>query len=343
MQLNRQQIRRAMQGVVRCEKSEKGLLLHRMSETQEHLYDYGTAARMGVAGVKMEFVTDSTSLFFKVFTECFGSRGFFRFEVFADHNRVGTLDNFDDNTPLFNEEGQVLPPENFRQGEFEKTFTLGNGIKTVCVYFPFTVKVELMAVELDDGACFVPVNRGKKLLAFGDSITHGYDAKDPSKAYIVRLADALGAQLLNKAIAGDVFRPKLLEEKEPYDPDYITVAYGTNDWSGRPREDFERDCADFYDILSKQYPEAKIFAITPVWRYDERVTRVGTLQDARDFIEKTASAYPNVTVIRGDELVPPDRELFYDTRLHPSDAGFDHYFRNLLAAMLPHITEGENR
>lgn len=339
MQLSMEQIWRATQGIVRCERDEKGVFVHRMSEAQEQLYNYGTAARMGVAGVKMEFVTDSPTLTLKVFTECFGTRGFFRFEVFSGDNRVGTLDNFEDTTPVFNEEGQVLPPDNFRQGEFEKIFSLGAGMKTVRVYFPYTVRVRLLSVELEDAACFVPVKRGKKLIAYGDSITHGYDALNPSGSYIVRLADALGAELYNKAIAGDVFRPKLLEETEPVEPDYITVAYGTNDWHGRSREDFEKYCVVFYDTLIKKYPRAKIFAITPVWRYTDEVTRVGTLQDARDFIEKTASKYPNVTVIRGDDLIPPDRNLFYDTRLHPSDAGFDHYFRNLLAAILPHITE----
>lgn len=345
MQLSMEQIRSATQGFVRFDKTERGIFFSRMSESQEKLYAYTTEARKGGAGVKMEFVTDSTTLFLKVFTECFGTRGFFRFEVFADDNRVGTLDNFEDTTPVFNEEGQVLPADNFRQGEFEKSFLLGAGMKTVRVYFPYTAKVQVIAVGLDDGSAFAPVKRGKKLIAYGDSITHGYDAKNPSQAYIVRLADALGAELYNKAIAGDVFSPKLLAEEEPIDPDYITVAYGTNDWHGCPREEFETKCPLFYQMLSEKYPRAKIFAITPVWRYTDEVTRVGTLQDARNFIEQTASKHPNVTVIRGDDLIPPDRNLFYDTRLHPSDAGFDHYFRNLLAAILPHITEekrGEN-
>ena len=70
-----------------------------------------------------------------------------------------------------------------------------------------------------------------RLLAFGDSITQGVDVVHPSLAYAPTLARLMDADSRNKGIGGEVFFPALLEEKEDLDPDFVTVAYGSNDWS----------------------------------------------------------------------------------------------------------------
>ena len=55
------------------------------------------------------------------------------------------------------------------------------------------------------------------------------------------------AEEYNKAIGGDVFFPSLAATREDFEPDYITVAYGTNDWSKCPREALEENCKNFYN------------------------------------------------------------------------------------------------
>ena len=67
------------------------------------------------------------------------------------------------------------------------------------------------------------------MLVYGDSITHGYDALAPSKAYSVSVPFTLSANAINKAIGGEIFFPTLARIKSNINPDYITVAYGTND------------------------------------------------------------------------------------------------------------------
>ena len=47
----------------------------------------------------------------------------------------------------------------------------------------------------------------------------------------------------------------------------------------------------------------------------------------------------NVYVICGMELVPHEEAWFADWRLHPNDAGYEHYFNNLWARMRP-VLEG---
>ena len=71
--------------------------------------------------------------------------------------------------------------------------------------------VVLQEVSLADGSTLTPVRRAKKLLCFGDSITHGYDAVYPSRSYTSRLSQMLGADAHNRAIGGDTFFPELLE------------------------------------------------------------------------------------------------------------------------------------
>lgn len=60
-----------------------------------------------------------------------------------------------------------------------------------------------------------------------------------------RLADALGAEEVNKAIGGECFFPELAATKEDFQPEYITVAYGTNDWSRKLAEEFQTNCRAF--------------------------------------------------------------------------------------------------
>ena len=79
------------------------------------------------------------------------------------------------------------------------------------------------------------------MIMFGDSITHGYDALNPSFSYANRLADLLNADFVNKGIGGERFFPTLAQLKDDIEPDYITVAYGTNDWAHSPKEVFDKN------------------------------------------------------------------------------------------------------
>lgn len=153
------------------------------------------------------------------------------------------------------------------------------------------------------------------------------------------MADLLSAEEYCKAIGGEFFNPDLALAYEPIEPDYITVAYGTNDWSKKTREYFTENCKKFYEILSEKYPKAKIFAITPIWRADinDEGKGFGDFSFVDSYIREVTRDLKNVVCIRGIDLVPHDRALFADFYLHPTDKGFDHYFKNLKKAILPHI------
>ena len=144
----------------------------------------------------------------------------------------------------------------------------------------------------------------------------------------------LNADAYNKAIGGEIFIPALADTKEDFVPDYILVAYGTNDWSHCELDVFEKNCKEFYEILSRKYPSAKIFALTPIWRknhYEEH--NCGTFSSAADYIEAVAEKLDNVYCLRGFDFVPHQENMFGDLCLHPNDDGFAHYAKNLCEAV----------
>lgn len=331
MKLEFAQIQAITLGAVRVDADEHGISFHRFTEAQKELYKNRWLPfymrTLSPSGVRIRFRTDSETLQLIVGVSEATDRSYFAFDIFVNGEKCGALDNFSNvELPL---DYTKVP---FQSGDFSKKFYLGSGEKEVCIYFPWSVKVSLKALEIDEGAYVEPVKPGKKLLCFGDSITQGYDALYPSNKYISKLADALDAEEFNKAVGGDFFFPELVSEKEHIAPDYITVAYGTNDWSSCRKEASESSCKAFFRNLNKHYPKARIFVITPIWRKDHTEPKdFGKFEEVEQMILRIAGGYNNVTVISGYHFVDHDERLFADLRLHPNDEGFKQYFQNLLA------------
>lgn len=329
MKLNFDQIYSACLGAVRAKETEAGVRLYRFTEEQEEIYRQANTSfynkTFATSGMKLYFETNSESLFLKVNVTPATTRTYFSFDIMSDGKPVGYLDNFSDMTlPL--DYSKIQYP----LGDFSKRFALGKGTKKVCIYLPWSVAVEICELSLDENAFVKPIKPAKKLLIFGDSITQGYDALHPSRRYASRLAEALDAEEINKGIGGERFFPPLAESRDDFEPDYISVSYGSNDWNKITEEDFKCKCQAFYTALSKHYPKAQIFALTPIWRKDYEEPRAfGQFGNVAEDIENIVSSFKNITCIRGFEFVPQDETYFGDLRLHPNDVGFDHYFQNL--------------
>ena len=331
MKLTNEQLRSVLCGAVDYVETEEYLQPCRFSKEQLEYYTYSEAFSLraiSAAGVAMAFETDSTTL--KLQVEIIPSvRRYFAFEVFVNGQLLDCLDNYSEVglPPQFY--GEIDLPK--MKGDFEKTFALGEGVKQVRVTFPWSKAVRIQAVTVDDGAFITPVKRKKTLLAFGDSITHGMDARRPSERYIAQLADFLEADEYNKAIAGDTYCPGLAALREDFTPDYISVAYGTNDWKSKPRQRFIDHTRMFYEELSKHYPGVPVFVLTPIWRADrDEETGFGAFDDVEKIIRENAAAFPQIHVIRGYDLIPHDTSLFVEARLHPTTEGFVHYGKNLI-------------
>lgn len=334
MKLNFEQIKAISTGAVRFEENETGIKLYRYTREQEKLYEDTNIEfyykSQQTAGIKLVFRTNSTSLRLK--TKIIlkpdalqRSRQYFSFDVFVNGEAVGYIDSYDN---IENIEDYINAK--MLREDYEKEFQLGEGEKLVHIYLPWGVQPVIKEISLDDGAFVEPVKAKKTLLAFGDSITQGYDAMRSSNSYVARLARYLEADETNKAIGGECIFPALAETKEDFEPDYITVAFGTNDWSKKSRDVFQVNSKAFYQTLRKNYPNTPIYVITPIWRADgQKEVEFGLFEDVEKDIREAVKGIDNLTVIRGYDLVPKDTSYFADLRLHPNDKGFEEYFESL--------------
>ncbi|MBR6577355.1 MAG: SGNH/GDSL hydrolase family protein [Clostridia bacterium] len=209
----------------------------------------------------------------------------------------------------------------------------------ITLWLPNLASTKLSNIEIDDGATLNPINYKMKLLCFGDSITQGYDAEFPSKSYVNRLASHFDAYTVNQAIGGERFVPGILLDNTAYMPDVVTVAYGTNDWSGTTKEVFHPKCEAFFEKAGKIYADAKKFAILPIWRADAKSGKQkyeGSLDEACEFIAETASKN-GFRIIDARPFLPQCSKFFWDGRLHPNDLGFSEYAGGLIAEMEKYI------
>lgn len=316
-----EEIKTIAHGAAYVTEEADGVFLHRFTPAQEQAYKETSAEfymkTSASAGIKLVFETDAENLQLGVsISQGSKSKGF-SLDVYAGDALVG---------------GIATWPEGGIEGKYKESYALGAGVKTVRIYLPWQACARIAELSVDDGAYIKPINPSKKMLMFGDSITHGVTALRQKNSYAVRLCEMLDADARNKGIGGDTFFPALAQCTDEVDfaPDYITVAYGTNDWGKKTAEKYCADVRAFYGALSKQYPNAKIFAITPIWRADEDDVRpFGPFSDLERFIRECVQGLENVKVISGYNLVEHDEKLYHDLRLHPNDEGFAQYAENL--------------
>ena len=192
-------------------------------------------------------------------------------------------------------------------------------------------------VVLPDNA--EPIKKEIKYLALGDSITHGYFATNPALSYANILADNLDAEIVNQAIGGDVFCPDNIDPEISFQPDIITVAYGTNDWWLFDGETLTNNVKKYFAKIKNTFPNAKTFVLTPIYRgHEEEVRGSGTLDDVRGIIAENACG----TVIDGLKLFDRTHGFYADgtpgeAGLHPNDLGFVLYAQRLMGEMRPFL------
>ena len=323
MKLTMEQIASAAWGVARVVKDEEFVRLCRFTQAQEDFYEVTNEQHyrrsLGTAGVTMEFDTDSTRLSLDIRCSMGSSRHWFVLSVFVNGQRIGEMN------------GKYAQPG---YADAAATFSLGEGNKRVKLYFPWSSCTRIRSMELDDGAAFEPVVKTGKVMIFGDSITQGYDASWPELSYASQLADYLGADCVNKAIGGEVFRPGLSELADDFQPQLITVAYGTNDWPRRPMEELRENARQFLTNLRGHYPDARIVVLAPVWRKISGELRLGSSFDAiATTLKGLVEEMDNAEFIDCISFIPHDLAVYSPDGTHPNDSGFAYYGKALTAAL----------
>ena len=337
MQLNLQQIQMVTQGAEMIREENGALRFYRFAEEELALYrarpTYWPTA-MTTAGVQMEFRTDAdalqlqlTALDKKLY------RRYFSYDILVNERLVGQLKNF----PDVMENGHYDEAE-LLGGPYSGSFCLGSGIKTVRIVFPWSVSLGLESICLENATFLEPVKKDKTLLIYGDSITHGACSLYPSKTYAALLAQWLDSKAINKAVGSEFYYPELAEIKQKTCPDYITVAYGINDWYHLSQEEFADRCRRFWSAICRNYPTAKKFALSPIYYLADCGERpFGPLTDVAKLVRQITKEFPDITVIDCMDFVSRDTADFGDLYVHPNHIGFQKYFENLKQAMIPHL------
>jgi lysophospholipase L1-like esterase len=199
----------------------------------------------------------------------------------------------------------------------------------VTLYLPSHTTGVLRDVTLDGASYFRPCEYDCRLLLIGDSITQGWESEYDSMTYAYALSRALRANSINQGVGGSCFDEKTQDDL-PFDPDIVTVAYGTNDYDMRASLDEMRvKLIAFLDTVTARYAGKRIFLISPIWR-DRRDAKMGRFEDCRAIIFEEATRRGMIH-IDGLKMVPPIPSLYSDEYLHPNALGFAYYAENVVS------------
>ncbi|MBQ8440054.1 MAG: SGNH/GDSL hydrolase family protein [Clostridia bacterium] len=330
MLLNDQQIRSMTKGAARIEYENGFYRFLRFTEAEQASYKNHPRkpefydSTFHAASIRWAFRTDSNLIEFDISNDVANNQSTPIFDVYENGALIRSVKL----------EFQYISAGHLR-------IPLSAGEKLVEIYFPYVARFTLANVALADGASFEAVSRRYKMLTYGDSITQGSGVSMPSFSYAPRLAAMLNADIINKGICGEHYYPPVICEKTAEEPDWITVAYGSNDWKHCTKEEFDENCTEVLRRLTDFYPDKPIFLITPSWRADLNLdTPFGApATEIHAQICKNAAAFENVTVIRGWDLIPHNVDFFSDKRIHPNDLGFSIYAANLYRAIIPHLIQ----
>ena len=324
MKLNFEQMTKITQGAVDIQEKDGVFNFFRFYEEEANATN--TAIARCTAGIELNFKTDATGLQLAVDISCVDTpRSYFAVDVFSDGELIGSIQNIKDEDCI-----NDYPNKEYEVGNYNGVFNFGNGDKNIRIALPHSAICKITDIELVDASYIEPIKKKKRIIAFGDSITQGYDALHPSKTYAMRLAESFDAELINKGIGGECFKREIAETARVIKTDYITVAYGINDFTVFTQEEFTENCKGFISVLAEKYKDTPIFVITPIWSTLRGVKyKFGEVSDVDRIISEVCVPFTNIKVIHGWDLVPHEEKYFGDLYLHPNDEGFKHYFKNL--------------
>ena len=325
MKLSTDQIRSLTVGAVHMEEQEGILSFFKCTKQQSDAWfalNKGLGERsLTTTGIRLDFHTDSKHLTFTP-----ASPG--KYEVDVDGLLRCQFHAGSEEFPV----GQPISlPLCGPLGEIKEEVR-------VTLYLPSHSVGSLSAVELDEGAKTCRHSFDRKWLMIGDSITQGWDSQFDSLSYAYRVSRFFNAESVIQGIGGARFHESTFDAALPFDPDVVSVAYGTNDFNHyKTKEEMRAHTRSFLEQVAKTYEGKSIFVISPIWRADSKERPLGTFEEARAVVIQEAERL-GLIHIDGLELVPPLPEFFADKYLHPHDMGFGVYAEQLISRLQAYLS-----
>lgn len=310
-------IRTLVTGAVRVWEEDGYICFSRFTEKQAALLkSRGFSAQMAAsAGIRLEFLTNGGEISFDYAAFRGLNADFCGLTITADEQPIYHF--YTEQLPLFDRAAVTVPSS--------------REPVRVCIYFPNLAIFKMKNISLPQDSR--PYKRPLKLLALGDSITHGAYSQHPQHTYAQILADRLHAEMLNQAIGGDSFFADNLDAALPFEPDIVTVAYGVNDWNGGKL--FGDAAKQYFERLFSIYRDKKVFVLLPIWYQKEITVLTDTLEQGRAFIAEIAAQYAPTGIINCRDFVPHLASFYGDAELlHPNDFGHMYYGRQAANAII---------
>jgi lysophospholipase L1-like esterase len=317
MKLSFTQIKEITTGALSIKESDGGIEFSKLTQAQVDFWESRSAIMhkraRATSGIRLDFHSNTKKLSYKISTP---TDEYAKSEVLIDGERVYAN----------------------AVGDTTEEFAIGDGSEhRITVIFPSHDIGFLQYVEIDDGATLVPHEYKMKILFFGDSITQGSRAPLDSLSYAYKTSFHFDADSVIQGVGGGFFYHGIFDSSIEYDPDIVIIAYGTNDYARYTEFDVIIERAeDVVSSICERYRGKKIFAITPLRRYDWAMEiSTGKFEDLRARYAEVYRKY-GVNIIDGYTLMDDDRSL-YDDGLHPNREGFVQYTANLCAILEANI------
>jgi hypothetical protein len=167
---------------------------------------------------------------------------------------------------------------------------------------------------------------------FGDSITQGFTSTYSHLTYAAQISQFFDADFLNQAVGCGDFFPATFDDSVEFAPDYVFIAFGTNDWSHFGSLDtLNKRGNDFLDLVQAKYPTATVIGISPIWRGDFAEKRsMGTFEQCCETVKELHRAR-GFYLLEGEVLTPHEPSFYADEKaLHPTTLGFGIYANNII-------------
>ncbi|MEV3992440.1 GDSL-type esterase/lipase family protein [Streptomyces sp. NPDC049837] len=191
------------------------------------------------------------------------------------------------------------------------------------------------------GGALSPAPPRPRWLVHGDSITEGWLSTRPAHSWPAVAGRALGADTVNLGYAGSARgEPAIAEQLAALPAGLVTLAFGTNCWSGVPHSApllYETTRA-FLTLVRRGHPDTPLLLLSPLLRPEAESTANAlgaTLAELRTAMEEAvrdliAAGDGQLALLPGRDLLGPGHLA---DGLHPNDAGHARVAAAVVAAV----------
>lgn len=188
-----------------------------------------------------------------------------------------------------------------------------------------------------NGKIVEPTPAGDLIIALGDSITQGFVADDPARTWPALLGDALGCEVLNQGVGGQVFQVQSLGGMASAgSPKHVIVAFGANyRYEPYGADAVRADIRRYLSEVSALWPKVPTWVITPFGYRDGPYEQhpESCFDDLVEIISDEAARHSQMRTVVGSGLLPGRKKLLADGYEHPNAEGNAHIAERMTATI----------